>query len=73
MQLLSFGITEKFLSGQKPSALRKRLVVLLTKLMKLGDSCVYYILAALPAFGRQLFYLWMECDETVLKPYLVCP
>ena len=38
-------------------------------------SKYYYnvTLAALPAFGRQLFYLWMEFDETVLKPPLVCP
>ena len=53
MQLLSFGITEKFLSGQKPSALlRKRLVVLLTKLMKLSDSCIYYIM--------YLKYTWLK-------------
>ena len=38
-------------------------------------SKYYYnvTLAALPAFGRQLFYLWMEFHETFLKPPLVCP
>ena len=48
----------------KDFMLQQLFMYLITFLMKL---------AALPAFGRQLFYLWMEFHETFLKPSLVCP